>query len=646
MPDIQKKHLEIPLTGKLMTGEPATIGTNFQTLKNLRYTNSAIQGVHGNTKINTPVLDTYLKTRSAFHFKKSQPMESHLLAQSYNTGLTVSQIIDNTVAIPSAGHFNELMTLDVAATAANFAVGSTIHGNTSGTTCVIVKMLTTLTYIVKGRSGAFTLGEVLHDGTNSADQGAANPTFALSALFTDSSGAGVGSFCNAPDGQIVYANGVDTCIWGGDEITVEGFITSSATVGADGAATNPKDFTTQLKNSKTDGDNIAHIGGGNDSYVKLLIHANEVDGTAGTSIIDSETSAKTITAVGNAQVDTAQAKFGTGSVLFDGTGDYLTTPDHADWYFAADPFTIDTWVRFGSASISQGICSQYGDVDNYWGFGYKVSSNGLFFTVKVAGTFTASYFKGWTPVINTWYHLELARNGTDVYLFINGVSQTFTASTAISTNEVPNLAAVLEIAGYYNHSTVLNGWLDEFRISKGIARHTSDFTPPAMPYRSSQLTFLVGSPRPLQGIKPYILSGNTTTSTLTGSVWNGHSWDTLTLTDNTDTGASLAVTGAITFPSTVLSAKPKYLEGYYLYWYQFALDAGECDIYKITLDAPFQPLIDLWDGQYRDIAAVYIRTTSLKDVSLNVLRDDYDVDTPDTYANLSGLLWFSFQTSP
>ena len=43
--------------------------------------------------------------------------------------------------------------------------------------------------------------------------------------------------------------------------------------------------------------------------------------------------AKTIIANGNAQVDTAQAKFGTGSFLTDGVGDSLSTPDHADFDF-------------------------------------------------------------------------------------------------------------------------------------------------------------------------------------------------------------------------------------------------------------------------------------------------------------------------
>jgi len=72
----------------------------------------------------------------------------------------------------------ELMTLDVAPSVAGWAIGDTITGATSLKTCTIVERITTLTYHVKDRSGAFTLGEIVSNGTATADQGAAHPTFA------------------------------------------------------------------------------------------------------------------------------------------------------------------------------------------------------------------------------------------------------------------------------------------------------------------------------------------------------------------------------------------------------------------------------------------------------------------------------------
>lgn len=81
-----------------------------------------------------------------------------------------------------------------------------------------------------------------------------------------------------------------------------------------------------------------------DTYTKLLLHCDGTDGS--TTFSDNGVTGHTVTANGNAQIDTAQSKFGNASGLFDGTGDYLTIPDHADWNFGTGNFTIDAWIRF------------------------------------------------------------------------------------------------------------------------------------------------------------------------------------------------------------------------------------------------------------------------------------------------------------
>lgn len=562
MPDTQKKHLEIPLTGKLMLSDPATIGTNFQTLTNMRYTDANIQSIAGNTKINSTALSTYLKVRNAHQYTKSQPAENHLLAQAYNTGLTASQVIENTTAIPSAGDFS------------------------------------------------------------------------ATALWTDSTGAGRGYFSPAPNGQVVYANGVDTCIWGGNEMKLGAFIASTAAVGEDVAATSPRDYSEALQNTRTDNENIALIGGGIDSYAKLVIDFDGVDDAT----THTAATGQTVTFVADAKLDSSQKKFGTTSLYLDGTGDYVTVPDSADWYFAADPFTLDCWIKKETAALSHGLIGQYTDANNYWHLRYEYVDDDACeydFAVVVGGEYKAHYAYHYVHTTK-WTHLELGRNGANVYFFINGALQTPTSSTAISTNEVLNSTGALEIGASNNHASVFNGWIDMVRVSKGICRHTAAFTPPSVPYAENGRVLLIGSPRALQGIKAYVNVANAETATLTGSVWNGGTWDTLTLTDNTAVGGkSLAQTGTITFDSTVDTAEPRYIEGYFLYWYQFTLSAGSAELYHVTLDAPFQSIVDLWDGQYRDISAAYkMGTTTREDISLSVLRDDYEADTADTYANL------------
>lgn len=570
MPDTQKKHLEIPMTGKLILSDPATIGTNFQTLTNMRYTDTNIQSIAGNTKRNSTALSTYLKVRNGYHFKKFQPAENHLLVQTYNTGLTASQVLENTTAIPSTGDFS------------------------------------------------------------------------ATAIHTDSAGAGRGYFAPAPGGQMVYCNGVDTCIWGGNEMKLGAFILSTAVVADDVSATNPRDYTEALQNTKTDNENVVNIGGGVDSYTKLMIH---FDGDDEATADITATTGQTVSLEGDAKLDSAQKKFGTTSLYCDGVGDYATVPDSADWYFAADPFTIDCWIKASIANMSQGITGQYTDSSNYWYFQYyNVSLERRFEFKSVTGGVTQADYT-WNITLTTeWTHIELARNGTNVYLFVNGSIGTPTIKTAISTNEILNSTGALEIGACSNHTTVASGWIDEFRVSKGVARHTTSFTVPAVAYSANGSYFLIGSPRPLKGIKAYVNVSNQDTATLTGSVWNGSTWDTLTLTDNTAiSGKALAQTGTITFSSTVDSADPRYIEGYFLFWYQFYLSAGNCELYQITLDAPMQNIIDLWDGVFRDIGAFYkvSSTGAYDDLASNVYRDDYDEDVSETYANIHSMNTYS-----
>jgi hypothetical protein len=210
-----------------------------------------------------------------------------------------------------------------------------------------------------------------------------------------------------------------------------------------------------------------------DTNTILLTHFGGADGS--TTFTDE--TGKTITANGNAQIDTAQSKLGGSSGLFDGTGDYLSTPDSADWAFGTGDFTIDFWVRFSSTSGVQVIIGQYIDAANFWDINYESPS----IQIRFYPGPTANYYASWAPSINTWYHIAWERTTTTAKLFIDGVSQSLSEGTAFSTNDVTDLAAPLYI-GSRATSAYFNGWLDELRISKGIARWTANFTPPVRAY--------------------------------------------------------------------------------------------------------------------------------------------------------------------
>lgn len=722
------------------TDDPVLIDEHgLQDIQNLRKSGKHFKGISGHSVINAPSLSATPYFLNGFHFVKSTPAESHVivLASASTSTPTASYLFQNTTAIPSAGLFS----------------ATTLHTDAAG-------------------------------------------------------GIGTGRFSMAPGGAMVYCNGPETLIWNGDEMLPAAFITATAGLsGTESVLTNPNDYTSQVRNTRTTADQVAMIGGGIDDYTKLLLHGNGTDGS--TTITDSASGGKTVTAVGNAQIDTAQYKFSTGAILFDGTGDYVTTADHADWNFADGNFCVEFWARF-NALPSDGqamvIYSQRSDVSNMALF-ELVNLNSTYafrLTLKTAG---ASAYPindvGWaTPAINTWYHIALIRGwGGSANSWTVCVDGTSLGATTLATT-YPDVTAALNIgagstevmsiyppaisatyilstssaaAGYEAYRTAdpsesltgnainnqwvasspsnqryhldlgigtivsrfyyenshksgtetnrgakdftlwgsdssvsfsdttyaddsgwtqlttsassleahsaadasdpkyitvsnstayryygfkistnlggselgirriemnpvtnvgFNGWMDEIRISKGIARWTANFTPVAIAYRTASNYFFIGSTRPLQGVKLYVADANISTSTMTVREWNGTTWSALSATDNTASGGiALAQTGTVTFPSTVDSAKQRYIHGYALYWYQFNIDAGQATIYYVTGDAPMQAISNVWDGS----AAYVTKATVYSGTAYEDYTDNVNDQAPSTTMVLSSL---------
>lgn len=220
------------------------------------------------------------------------------------------------------------------------------------------------------------------------------------------------------------------------------------------------------------------------SHTKLMLHCDGSD--TGTTFTDEI--GKTMTAEETAQLDTAQKKFGTASGLFDGGSDYLTTPDHDDWNFGTGDFTIDFWVRFNSLTGTQAFVSQtqaVADNSNVWSV-WKDASHKLYLSFIVGGVAKAQYntTSAVISATDTWYHIAFVRNTTVAKIFVDGVSKTLTETTAFGANDVGDLTGLLNIgrSDEETPTSYMNGWLDEIRISKGIANWIANFTPPASAY--------------------------------------------------------------------------------------------------------------------------------------------------------------------
>lgn len=213
--------------------------------------------------------------------------------------------------------------------------------------------------------------------------------------------------------------------------------------------------------------------------VLFPLNLSYIDPTFGLASTGSTSypTAKSITAVGNAQIDTAQSKFGGASILFDGTGDCLTLADSAAWFLGTNAFTIDFWVRWATISADyEALAVQHTDSDNSYYFRMAPYAARKFEIVQqVAGVETTILQLDSNPnlVVDTWYHIAFVRSGNTWYVFQNGVS----LGSASSTASLANLTGVLSIGGNnYWDIWYLNGWIDEFRWSNGIARWTAAFS--------------------------------------------------------------------------------------------------------------------------------------------------------------------------
>ena len=202
--------------------------------------------------------------------------------------------------------------------------------------------------------------------------------------------------------------------------------------------------------------------------VSLLLKGNGTNGS--TTIIDSSPSPKTVTAFGNAQISTAQSKFGGASIAFDGTGDYLNINSDSAFGYGLSDFTIETWVYRNVSSALQIITDQRAGVATQLVPTLYINATTLFYYANGGNRITG----GVVPA-SQWVHIALSRSGTSTKLFINGLQG---GSTYADSNNY--IDSPVRVGGANDGSSVasLNGYLDDLRITKGVARYTSNFTPP------------------------------------------------------------------------------------------------------------------------------------------------------------------------
>jgi hypothetical protein len=364
---------------------------------------------------------------------------------------------------------------------------------------------------IGGVSGTFSAGETIYELSNNFVTGSYTQSGTTITVTSNAHGLS--------NGDHVYADFTSGT-------AVDGFLTVSS------AATNT--FVLTAAASATTSGNVQY----KEVLAYGLIDENDgtylyLDGKGNGEFSSTASTAKTAVTTGDAKLSTAQFKFGTASLLLDGTGDYISYPTNVNFGFGLGDFTIECFARFDVVNDNLGIFDFRAAAGSEVApLLYLNASGRLVYQVGATARITG----GNTLSVDTWYHIAVSRIGDQTKLFVNGVQE---GSTYTDTNDYGSTKQ-LQIGSIRNANYEFDGYIDEVRISKGIARYTSNFTAPAAAFAEDIYTVLLLH---LDGANASttILDSSGSTKDIRSS--GGDSATTINLVDYTDFGAELRSIG-------------------------------------------------------------------------------------------------------
>jgi hypothetical protein len=181
--------------------------------------------------------------------------------------------------------------------------------------------------------------------------------------------------------------------------------------------------------------------------------------------------------VGDAKVNTSIKKYGAGSIVFDGTGDYLSVPWNEFWNIGSGDYTVECWLKT-SGAVGE-IVSAFNQSSPYpgWLFGVGFNSNnGKLTFYNANGSSSETKASTLTVNDNNWHHVAVTKSGTTLKFFIDGLLDSTHTLSLVGTGS--NQAIRIGADNNSSPSRYLNGYIDDLRISKGLARYRYNFTPP------------------------------------------------------------------------------------------------------------------------------------------------------------------------
>lgn len=210
--------------------------------------------------------------------------------------------------------------------------------------------------------------------------------------------------------------------------------------------------------------------------VSALLHFNGADGS--TDIIDE--TGLTFNVIGDAHLSTAQKQFGNASLFLDNSGgDYVvcTASSVPAFDFGSGSFTIEFWVR-PTLSSDGGVVSKRTLDPVGWALEVR-ASGAVWLRAKIGGVYSDTQVTTSAGVVlpNVWSFVALVRDGNDWVIYVNGINVGSSAIAGVLDNET-DIALTIGASTNGSDENQYHGYIDEMRLTKGVARYTEDFTPP------------------------------------------------------------------------------------------------------------------------------------------------------------------------
>jgi len=302
----------------------------------------------------------------------------------------------------------------------------------------------------------------IYDGTGSIDSGSAVPLNAWSHIAITKSGSSYTS----------YLNGAVNTTWT-DSTTLTGTAWVTGRLQSDGY-----DFKGYVSNLRLVVGSVVYT-------AAFTPPSAPITAITDTKLLQNMTNAgipdlamqNNLETVGNAQVSTSVKKYGTGSIAFDGTGDGLNAPDSPQFDMGSGNFTVEMWVYANSLSGEQFLVGQHNNSTYYAPFRFAFTGAQLVAFMSTTGSSWGLRLEAGSSLsTSTWYHIALVRNGTSFKIYVNGTQY----DSGTLSNALYNSTDIMRVgwgsigAGEFS----LNGYIDDLRITKGLARYTANFTPP------------------------------------------------------------------------------------------------------------------------------------------------------------------------